>query len=253
MNERSHLGKTFGDQTIRVLVIEDNPGDARLLQEILSDRELGLFELTHLRNLGDAIDCLSNGGVDVVLLDLGLPDSQGVETVRLAHAAAPNIPLVVLTVSDDKALAAQALHEGAQDCLVKGHIEDYSLQRVLRYAIERQRLGAETERARQQERATQSQLYEAQERFRSIFESSKDAIGYATLDGVLLDVNDSFSALTGYSREELLSSKQIPDLMAPEYRQRNADNSTIWAIAPRLCQTDENCSRHLRTTTSTLS
>ena len=223
MNERSQPGKIPGDQTIRVLVIEDNPGDSRLLREILSDRELGLFELTRLGTLGAAIDSLANGGFDVVLLDLGLPDSQGLETVRQAHAAAPDTPLVVLTISDDKALAAQALQEGAQDCLVKGHIEDYSLQRVLRYAIERQRLGAETERARQQERATQSQLYEAQERFRSIFESSKDAIGYATLDGVLLDVNDSFSALTGYSRAELLSRMYIAELTAPEYRQRSAE------------------------------
>lgn len=222
-NKGSQVVTTRGNQPINVLVIEDNPGDARLLEEILSNRELGVYDLTRVGKLSDAIDYLSEGGVDVVLLDLGLPDSQGLETVRRTHAAAPDIPLVILTISDDKVLAAQTLHEGAQDCLVKGHIEDYSLQRVLRYAIERQRLSAETASARRQERATQSRLYEAQERFRGIFESSKDAIGYATLEGVLLEVNDSFSVLTGYSREELLSNNSVQELTAPEYRQSNEE------------------------------
>ena len=80
---------------------------------------------------------LAEHAVDIILLDLGLPDAQGLEAVRRAHAAAPRVPLVVLTGLDDESLAAQALQEGAQDYLIKGQIETRGLLRALRYAIER--------------------------------------------------------------------------------------------------------------------
>jgi DNA-binding NarL/FixJ family response regulator len=79
--------------------------------------------------------------LDLILLDLGLRDAQGLEAVRRAHAAAPNIPLVVLTGLDDEDTAAVALHEGAQDYLIKGQIESRGLHRALRYAIERKDYG----------------------------------------------------------------------------------------------------------------
>jgi diguanylate cyclase (GGDEF)-like protein/PAS domain S-box-containing protein len=107
--------------------------------------------LTHVESLLEAEKCLSAGEVDVVLLDLGLPDANGLTAVRRAQAAAPRVPLVVLTGLDDEALAAQALNEGAQDYLIKGQIEASGLFRALRYAIERkimeETLFAEKERA----------------------------------------------------------------------------------------------------------
>jgi signal transduction histidine kinase len=90
--------------------------------------------------MSDATAHLAKGGVDIVLLDMGLPDGHGIDTVRRAHAAAPGIPVIVLTGLDDEALAAEAMKEGAQDYLIKGQIENRALPRALRYAIERHRM-----------------------------------------------------------------------------------------------------------------
>ena len=88
---------------------------------------------------------LGKGGVDVVLLDMGLPDAHGLDTVRQVHAVAPSVPLIVLTGLDDEALAAEAMKEGAQDYLIKGQIENRALPRALRHAIERHRMQTETD------------------------------------------------------------------------------------------------------------
>jgi signal transduction histidine kinase len=132
-------------ETLRVLLVEDNAGDARLLREMFSKEGAGSFELTHLLRLSDAVAHLAKGGVDVLLLDLGLPDGQGLDTVRRAHAVAPGVPVIVLTGLDDEALAAAAMAEGAQDYLIKGQIESRALPRALRHAIERYRMQRETE------------------------------------------------------------------------------------------------------------
>ena len=106
-----------------VLLLEDNPGDARLLREMLNEQESLNTQLTHLECMSDAEKYLAEHAVDIILLDLGLPDAQGLAAVRRAHAAAPHVPLVVLTGLDDELVAAQALQEGAQDYLIKGQIE----------------------------------------------------------------------------------------------------------------------------------
>jgi signal transduction histidine kinase len=121
-----------------VLLVEDNPGDARLLREMFNEQGAHDTELTHVECMSEAEQHLAEHAVDVILLDLGLPDAQGLEAVRRARAAAPGVPLVVLTGLDDELLAAQALQEGAQDYLIKGQIETRGLLRALRYAIERQ-------------------------------------------------------------------------------------------------------------------
>ena len=133
---------------IRVLLIEDNPGDARLLQEMLNQPGSLKAELTHLGSMNDALNHLERNAANVILLDLGLPDAEGLEAVRKVHAAAPSTPLVVLTGLDDELLATEALQEGAQDYLIKGQIEAHPLLRAVRYAIERQRMQVETDQVR---------------------------------------------------------------------------------------------------------
>ena len=123
---------------MRVLLVEDNPGDARLLREILAEVGAHRFELTHHTTLAAALNRLSEGGIDVVLLDLSLPDSDGLDTFARAHSQAPGVPVVVLTGLPDDALAAAALREGAQDYLVKGRADPELLVRSMRYAMERQ-------------------------------------------------------------------------------------------------------------------
>src|SRR6202163_3651537 len=120
-----------------LLLVEDNHGDARLLREMFNEQDSHETELTHVECMGDAEQHLAASPVDIILLDLGLPDAQGLEAVRRARAAAPSIPLVVLTGLDDESVALQALQQGAQDYLIKGQIETRGLLRALRHSVER--------------------------------------------------------------------------------------------------------------------
>lgn len=120
----------------RLLLVEDNPADARLVRELLRDCR-GVFEVVHAGRLELALELATTQPVDVVLLDLTLPDSSGLETVRRACAAAPDLPIVVMTGIEDEDTALRAVAEGAQDYLVKGEIDPPLLQRSLAYAIER--------------------------------------------------------------------------------------------------------------------
>ena len=135
-------------KALRVLLVEDNAGDARLLREMFSKESAGSFELTHKTRMSEAEAYLARGGVDVVLLDMGLPDGQGIENLRRARAAAPDVVMMVLTGLDDEALAAEAIKEGAQDYLIKGQIENRALPRALRHAMDRQRMQTESDRMR---------------------------------------------------------------------------------------------------------
>jgi signal transduction histidine kinase len=141
--------KLMKEKALQVLLVEDNEGDALLLRRMFRSERAGNFELTHLLRMSEAVVHLAKGGVDIALLDLGLPDAQGLETVRRAHAVAPDVPLIVLTGLDDEALAAEAMKEGAQDYLIKGQIENRALPRALRHAIERQRMQGETNQIRE--------------------------------------------------------------------------------------------------------
>ncbi|MGI9145413.1 MAG: ATP-binding protein [Chloroflexota bacterium] len=127
---------------IQALLIEDNPGDARLIREMLHDAggERTAVELTIASRLAPGLEQLTNHSTDVVLLDLSLPDSQGFETFTRVHAHAPEVAIVVLSGLDDELLAVRAVHAGAQDYLVKGHVDGGALLRSMRYAIERQRV-----------------------------------------------------------------------------------------------------------------
>ena len=124
---------------IQILLVEDNPGDARLLRESLAEATGFAYDLTHVERLGRGLAALGERSFDVVLLDLSLADAQGLSGLRRAHAAHPCTPIVVLTGSKDEMLALEAVQMGAQDYLVKGQTESRLLVRSIRYAIERTR------------------------------------------------------------------------------------------------------------------
>lgn len=125
-----------------LLVVEDNPGDVRLLREMLADSGCKLANVEHVSTIREAEEYLAGHVVDIVLLDLGLPDGHGLEVLRRALVAAPGTPLVVLSGLDDERLAVEAVQQGAQDYLIKGQIDARGLLRALRYAIERNNLEA---------------------------------------------------------------------------------------------------------------
>ncbi len=127
------------NKPIRVLLIEDNPADSRLIQEFLNGGQDVQFDLVRADRLSVGLKRLQLGGIDLVLLDLLLPDSQGLETFRQVRTHAPDVPVVIVSGVEDDALAMQAVREGAEDYLVKGNVKGHSLVRVIRYTIERHR------------------------------------------------------------------------------------------------------------------
>jgi two-component system cell cycle response regulator len=130
-------------RTLSVLVVEDNPAYARLVQETLKDSTLDEIEVEVAPMLAEALDRLGRGGIDVVLLDLGLPDARGSEGFLRLCEDHPEVPVVVLTGFDDEEMAMEVVRQGAQDYLVKGRSENDSLGRALRYAVERHRMQAQ--------------------------------------------------------------------------------------------------------------
>lgn len=119
-----------------ILLVEDNPGDARLIEEYLKQADES-YAVEVVESMQEAVERVKEHGYDVVLSDLGLPDSDGLATVYKMLEAAPNMPLVVLTGNNDQQLAMMAVREGAQEYLVKDLINAQVLERVLRYSIER--------------------------------------------------------------------------------------------------------------------
>ena len=171
-----------------LLLVEDNPLDARLLREMFTEQGSHDTDFTHVESMGEAEMLLSERTFDIILVDLGLPDTQGLGAVRRAHAAAPHLPLVVLTGLDDETLAAQALQEGAQDYLIKGQIDARSLKRALRYAMERKFM--------------EEALFVEKERAQVTLNCIGDAVVCTDISGNLTFLNLVAEKMTGWPRQE---------------------------------------------------
>jgi two-component system cell cycle response regulator len=133
-----------------VLLIEDNRADARLIHELVSEVRSANLDFIFAESLSQGLSRLDSPGIDAVLLDLYLPNSQGMDTFLQVRSRAGNIPILLLTGLSDEDLAIRAVREGAQDYLVKGQVNGNLLVRAINYAIERKRLLAQLEEARQE-------------------------------------------------------------------------------------------------------
>jgi len=171
-----------------ILLVEDNPGDARLFHEMFNVEGLHNTEVKHAESVSEAEKYLAEHAVDIILLDLGLPDAQGLDAVRRVCEAAPHVPLVVLTVSDDESHAALALQVGAQDYLIKGQIEARGLLRALRHAVER--------------KVMEDALFVEKERAQVTLNSIGDAVACTDIAGNITFLNLVAEKMTGISREE---------------------------------------------------
>ncbi len=194
--------------TIRVLLVEDNPGDARLIIEMLREVSESEFTLERVDRLLPALERLSGAGADVVLLDLGLPDSSGLDTFERIRHGTTNEPIVVISGVNDERLALEAVRAGAQDYLVKGRIEGQLLARVIRYAIERKH-------------AVEA-LREREERSRLLTEAAFDGV-VVTVDGVIREANRGMADILGYAADEVLGrpvTDFIPNELQAEVTQR---------------------------------
>lgn len=127
----------------RILMIEDNFRDVRLIQEMLNDVPSFSFEFKHVERLDKGLECLKNDNFHVLLLDLNLPDSFGMDTFIKAYDNAPHLPIVILSGAADEEVAIEAVHEGAQDYLMKGEVDGKLLARSIFYAIERKQIEEE--------------------------------------------------------------------------------------------------------------
>ena len=177
---------------IKILLVEDSPSDAMLLQNFLQKSGAGRFDLELVGTLADALACLARGQTELVLTDLNLPDSNGLDTFQAIKAAAREAPVIVLSGLDDETTAVNAVHAGAEDYLVKDRLTPPLILRSIIYAMERT----------QAKKAT----LQAQEKYRSIFENSVSGIFQTSPEGRYLNVNPSLARIYGYgSTEELMS------------------------------------------------
>ncbi len=201
------------DTTFRLLLIEDNAGDVRLIEEMLRESQGIYFDLRSAGRLEEALSRLKEQAFDALLLDLGLPDSQGLGTLARLRAEVPDVPIVVLTGIDDIELAAGAVQEGAQDYLVKGQVTSGALARSLRNAVERKRV--------------EEALRKSEQRYRFLFTNMTESFAHCqvlcrdgvAVDFVFLDVNESFKRLTGRTS---VVGRRISDVM-PELLESNPE------------------------------
>jgi PAS domain S-box-containing protein len=212
---------------LRVLLVEDNPGDAELVREAL--RAHAGTTLVHVERIAEAVDRARAGACDAVLLDLSLPDSFELDGVRRLRAEFPDLPIVVLTSLEDDRVAAQAVAEGAQDYLIKGQIEPSLLLRSLRYAIARQQVGERArllaeertarvaaEAARLEAQRAAAALRESERRFRAVLDQVQDyAIFVLGTDGRVASWSKGARLLKGWSQEEIVG-RSFESFFPPE-------------------------------------
>lgn len=181
-----------------ILVVEDNPGDARLIKEMLAEQPQHRIDVSIAETLQTALATLKSRRVDVVLLDLSLPDSFGMETFAAVYSQSPQVPIIVLSGTDDETVALSAVKGGAQDYLIKGQVEAQLLTRSIAYAIER----------KQAEQA----LRDSESKYKTLYEGAADAI-LIVQDQQIVDCNSRAAAMFNCGMPDILS-RSVCDLSA---------------------------------------
>ena len=183
----------MNERNTNILLIEDDATYAKLLASCLERHAVGLrFNLEVASSLKAGKVRLAGGDIDVILSDLGLPDCQGIETLKRLRKRAPDTPIIVLSGEDDPALEMAAIHEGAEEYLVKGEVERKLIVRSIRYALERRRVASE--------------LRQAQENYRSIYENTLEGIFQTSMEGQYLTANPGLARIYGYESPGQLMS-----------------------------------------------
>jgi diguanylate cyclase (GGDEF)-like protein len=202
--------------SIRTLLIEDNPADARVIQEVLSESPEAPFDLEWVEGLARGLKELKAGLVDLVLLDLHLPESQGLDTFNATRACAPAVPIVVLTGLDDRELALKVVRNGAQDYLVKGQIDHHALLRSMQYALVRHRLQHDEESPSWKDSLTN--LYNRQ--------------GFLVLGEQLLCLADEYQHQVTLFYADLVDLETINEFYGKE-----SGDGALQTVAATLCET----------------
>ncbi len=220
LSEPAPPATTPGTAPLRLLLIEDSPADALLIRDLLGDE----FHLTNAPNLREGIAAASQSSFDLVLLDLFLPDSRGLDTFGQFQALHPELAILVMSGLDDEQVAESAVHNGAQDYLVKGQMDAVLLHRAVRYAIERKRV----------ERA----LRDSEAFYQSLVENLPQYIYRKDVQGRFTFANRRFCVELGKTVQEILNHTDFdffPSELAVKYQ---ADDQRVMA-AGRLFETVE--------------
>src|SRR6266852_3999895 len=217
---------------IHVLLIEDNLSDARLVQGMLEHDKSNAFTLKHVSSLGEGISSLEPGSrSQVILLDLGLLDATGLQTLRRIMPVAQDASVVVITGHQDEELGIAAIREGAHDYLIKGQVDGSQLRRILRYAVERHKMQSEL-RAEIEERArVQQALQLSEQRYHLLAEAAPVGILLAGERGRIVDANTQALRMFGYGREELVG-QTVETLMPDRFRKAHKGHRTVYANKP---------------------
>jgi PAS domain S-box-containing protein len=178
---------------LQLLLIEDNPGDARLIREMLRDSTDVKFDIQWVERLTEGLDSLRDNTIDIILLDLMLPDSQGIDTFLAMQTESVRTPIIILTGLDDEELAVEALRHGAQDYLLKGDLEINLLSRSIRYAIERNQ--------------SELALRESEEFNASLLNNAPNPIIVINPDTSINFINPALEQITGFAASELIGKK----------------------------------------------
>jgi PAS domain S-box-containing protein len=188
---------------VRILLIEDNPGDVLLLRKMLVSSRHSRPVIHAVSRLTEGYSFLNRHEVDAVLLDLGLPDSSGLDSFHQLQARHPDLPIIVLTELNDQEVAVQVLRTGGQDYLIKGQITAELLSRSIRYAIERKHLEQRLLKAKLAAEEAVQTLEKSEQRFRSLFANSPIVILIVSSEGEVLDANAAASRVFGWTTEEI--------------------------------------------------
>lgn len=202
---------------MRILLVEDSPQEARLIQEEVSDLVDVSFELIWVDSLSKGIEKLKEKIIDVILLDLTLPDSKGIETLFKLQAHERKIPVIILTSLYDEGLAIQALKHGAQDYLFKGQIESSLLARSVRYAVERHKILMDLEYYTKRAQASEA-------RFRNLIEKNPNGIVIVNRDGIILFANEQTEKLLGKKVRELEGEQFLFPLISGQTKEVEISN-----------------------------
>ncbi len=179
-----------------ILLIEDNPGDARQVEEFLKDVPGFLFKIERADRLGHGMERIKAGGIDIVLLDLNLPDSMGYDTFQQVHAGYPDLPIVLLTGLEDDELGLRAVRDGAEDYLAKGNLDGNLLARTIRYAMERKQSAIA--------------LRKSEQIFKKTFSCLADAVLIIDSQSMqITNCNPAATAILGYTKDELIGTNAL--------------------------------------------
>jgi len=193
---------------IKILLIEDNPGDVRLIRETLSQAREATFSVQSAALLSEGLEQIGKGQIDLVLLELNLPDSQGLETFRKAYHQIPHLPIIILTGIEDEEMAVEAVRLGAQDYLVKGLVGVELLAPAIRYAIERQRV--------------EEALKQSEKKYRHLIDNLQEGVWAIDMNAITTFVNPRMASMLGYPVEEMMG-KSLFEFM-DEANQKIAHN-----------------------------